>query len=945
MNLLGLTFASPLILLGLIALPLIWWLLRLTPPRPKQEVFPPTRILAEIGKREETPAQSPWWLTLLRLLMAALVIFALSEPIWNAQTKSLQGTGPVLIVLDNSWAAGPGWAERITTAEELLEQAADGGRPAALVFTTDGAKADLNTTLADQLKPKLKAATPLPLPVDMALLADRLTDAPVAFSSLVWLTSGLGHPGIEKFTETVKALNVPQNLVYAPNAGGLQVLTGINNAPEALVANIERPNLPTAEQGRATAFDQQGRSIANADFEFAADETIGEIRFVLPVELRNEITRIAIDGHQQAGGVQLLDERFRRRRVGLISGSKADQAQPLLSPLYYISRALNPFSEVREARDANVAQAVPQLIEENVSTMVLADIGTLPDVALGQLEEWVQKGGMLVRFAGPRLASADDDTLVPVELRRGGRSLGGTLTWGTPQPLTSFEPNSPFDGIAVPGDVEVNRQVLAQPDADLIEKTWASLADGTPLVTASQRGQGWIVLFHVTADASWSNLPLSGVFVDMLRRIVAVSNGAIAADRTRSTATSTGPADASEEGVTASLSPLTMVDGFGAITSPGAFVRPLQVGPQITPAISPENPPGTYGTSDAFVAVNLFTETANLKLLDGALLPSNAQSSSYATQDDFKLKPWLLAAALLLLALDCLAVLWMAGALRRVPQMATALLLGLIVTAILTPDAEAQAQTQESEIDFEDTLRTRLAYVITGDAQLDRISKKGLTGLTNFIASRTSLEPGEPVGIDIGSDELAFYPLLYWPISTIGEVPNAKAMARVDAFMKSGGSVLFDTRDQLIGGFGSRRVSAETLRLREILASLDIPPLEPVPDDHVLTRAFYLLNVFPGRYLEGKLWVETSETEEDASAERPTRQGDGVSSILITANDMAGAWAIEADGSATLPVVPPNPTQRTYAYRTGVNIIMYTLTGNYKSDQVHIPALLERLGQ
>ena len=117
-----------------------------------------------------------------------------------------------------------------------------------------------------------------------------------------------------------------------------------------------------------------------------------------------------------------------------------------------------------------------------------------------------------------------------------------------------------------------------------------------------------------------------------------------------------------------------------------------------------------------------------------------------------------------------------------------------------------------------------------------------------------------------------------------------------------------------------------------------------MPENHVLTRAFYLLNVFPGRYLDGPLWVETQATG-DEDAERPARAGDGVSSVMITSNDLAGAWAVEADRSPTLPIVPPNPTQRVYAYRTGTNIVMYTLTGNYKSDQVHIPALLERLGQ
>ncbi|MGI9364743.1 MAG: DUF4159 domain-containing protein [Rhizobiaceae bacterium] len=948
MSLLGLTFASPLILLGLIALPVIWWLLRLTPPRPKQETFPPTRILEEIGKQEETPAHSPWWLTLLRLLMAALIIFALSEPIWNAQEDKLTGNGPVLVLVDNGWASGPNWQERQATAEALIGQAADNGRPLALAFSVDGAKADLNTRRAEELLPMIKAADPSPIPVDYAALADKLETSTIGFSSIVWLSSGTAHAGAQRLAQVLSAMDATQTLYYAPSTSGLQVLTGVNNAPEALIANVERADLDGLTSGRATAYDQQGRSISSTDFSFDGDKKVAQAQFVLPVELRNEVTRISLDSALHAGSVQLLDERFKRRRVGLISGGKADQAQPLLSPLYYISRALNPFSEVREARDANVIEAVPQLIEENVSTLVLADIGTLPDEARQQLQSWVENGGMLVRFAGPRLASATEDNLVPVELRRGGRSLGGTLTWGTPQPLSSFEPSSPFDGIPLPDDVTVTRQVLAQPDVDLIEKTWASLADGTPLVTASQRGQGWIVLFHVTADASWSSLPLSGVFVDMLRRIVAVSNGAIAAEKTRTSAQAAGPAEGAARQESSlpdevTLAPLTMIDGYGALTAPSSNMRPLRIGATLQTEVTMENPPGTYGTRDAFVAVNLFEGPANISTFDASLLPSGAARNVYEARQGVPFKPWLLSTALLLLALDCLAVLWMAGAFRwRAAQAASvAVAIGLLITLMPFPSLAQEG----ADIDFESALRTRLAYVITGDAELDRLSKKGLIGLTNFLASRTSLEPGEPVGVDISKDELAFYPLLYWPITTLGSAPDEAAMARVDAFMKSGGSVLFDTRDQITGGFGNRRISPETARLREILSSLDIPPLEAVPENHVLTRAFYLLNVFPGRYLEGKLWVETSETDDEESFDRPTRQGDGVSSILITSNDMAGAWAVETDGSPTLPVVPPNPVQRTYAYRTGVNIVMYTLTGNYKSDQVHIPALLERLGQ
>ncbi len=245
-------------------------------------------------------------------------------------------------------------------------------------------------------------------------------------------------------------------------------------------------------------------------------------------------------------------------------------------------------------------------------------------------------------------------------------------------------------------------------------------------------------------------------------------------------------------------------------------------------------------------------------------------------------------------------------------------------------------------------METRLAYVITGDAEVDRISKAGLQGLTLFLAQRTALEAGEPIGIDPARDELAFYPLIYWPIVPSAPKPSREALEHVDAYMKQGGTVLFDTRDAVeapAGPGGSTR-GPGMQALRAILSSLDIPELEPVPRDHVLTKTFYLLKDFPGRFNSGQLWVEALPAgNDDEPASRPARAGDGVSSIIITANDLAGAWAMRPDGQPMLPLVSAEPRQREFAFRAGVNIVMYTLTGNYKADQVHVPALLERLGQ
>ena len=931
---LPLAFGAPLVLIGLALLPVIWWLLRLTPPRPRDEVFPPTRILERLAKREETPATSPWWLTLLRLALAALVILALAQPIWRPLEETIDGgDGPVMIVMDNAWTAARDWDARVETATRLIGEAENAGRPVTLVPTVGVSAETLQPTDAATARERLGALEPRPVPPEAEALATGLGALTSAPGTIVWLSDGLAtDPAL---AQAMRDLGGPAH-VFAPDIGGLVVAHGADNAPEAMRVSLARPPSTLPQAVTVRAFDVKSRPLGEASTVLAGGATTATVDLDMPVELRNDIARIDVAGSDHAGAVVLLDERFRRRRVGLLSGGNADNAQPLLSPLYYISRALAPFADVRQARSANIVEAVPQLIEEGASALVLADIGTLPREATQALTQWVETGGMLIRFAGPRLAAAEDadDPLVPVRLRRGGRQLGGALTWEQPQSLAAFDESSPFAGLTVPPDVTVSRQVLAEPGLDLAERTWASLADGTPLVTATQSGQGYIVLVHVTADASWSNLALSGSFVDMLRRLVAVSSGALAAKRT---AEAGGSAAATAEAQTTALPPLRLLNGSGELVAPPAEAKPLVVRTGVANEPSAENPPGLYGTNDAFQALNLFADDPNLRPLDVDAL--GVTPAPYETEAPLDIKPWLLALAALLLALDCLAVLWMAGALRFGTRRAAALAL-LASGLFMAVPQPSHAQSADTSLppEIASTLRTRLAYVETGNANIDTISRKGMGGLTRFIASRTALEPGEPAALDLATDELAFYPLIYWPVDASIPAPDADTMARVDAFMKRGGTVLFDTRDQATS-FGG--VTPATQRLREILSSLDVPALEPVPENHVMTRAFYLLEAFPGRYQGGQLWVEASAEEED----RPARRGDGVSSIMITSNDFAGAWALEPNGGFTLPTVPGNPRQRTLAYRVGVNIAMYTLTGNYKADQVHVPALLERLGQ
>jgi hypothetical protein len=936
---LPLGFAEPLVLIGLLTLPVLWWLLRMIPPRPRRIDFPPTRLLLEIGPKEETPARTPWWLTLVRLTLAALIIIAAAGPLWHPPLAATQSQAPIALMIDDGWAAASTWDERVRTADDIIARAADDRRAVALVPLSNGTH-DISFEPADSARVRLHQIQPLPYTVPRAEVLPALSRflANTHDVELVWLSDAtdLGHGG-EFVKGLTQMLGQRPLTIVAGGVPGPRALTAADNAAGGLSVKILRAVSGFEEAGTVRAFDLKGLSLGDAPFTFKTAERETEARFDLPVEIRNDIARIEVVGERSAGAVQLLDKRWRRRTVGIVSAATVDTDQPLLSSSYYIQRALTPFTDVRLAQGESPTDAVSQFLDQKLPMLVLADVGTISGDTHDRLAQWVEDGGVLVRFAGPRLAASDDD-LVPVKLRRGGRILGGSLSWDKPQPLAGFSRDGAFNGMPVPNDVTVTRQVLAEPDSTLSDNTWATLADGTPLVTAARRGKGLIVLFHVTGDTRWSNLPLSGSFVEMLKHIVDLS-GTMNVAKTESE-----KAGAVHEAVP----PSRVLDGFGTFVAPPSTARPVPT--DYSAGATADHPPGFYGPPESYFAVNTLTASDRLAPLDFSPL-SNASHEIYRTSEPLDLRGPIFLSALALFLLDSLVVLLLGGGIARLiprrPSRATAtIVIGFALLALTMVQVGAQNATS-AEVPPA-ALDTRLAYVVTGDADVDSISKSGLAGLTLFLAQRTALEAGDPIGLDITHDELAFYPLIYWPIVPGVARPSEDALKRIDSYMKNGGTVLFDTRDAVVAppGPGGETQSPGMVELRKILSSLDIPQLEPVPRDHVLTKTFYLLRDFPGRFSTGQLWVEAlPATEDEEQSNRPARGGDGVSSIIITSNDLAGAWATRSDGQPTLPMVDGEPRQREFAFRAGVNIVMYTLTGNYKADQVHVPALLERLGQ
>lgn len=920
----ALSFAQPLLLWALIILPILWLILRAIPPAAKRLRFAAVMLL--LGLKDETRQsdRTPWWLLLLRVAAIGAAIIGFAGPIVNP-SPATPGNGPLLVVLDGGWAEATDWVKRRDKAAEILAEAGARARPVALIRLTDAPQTPVFQA-ADAAIARMNAMVPAPwLPGQMADWAKALPEESFA---TFWLSDGLDHPNR---ADLYSALIAKGDLRIYQSPRTLLVLAPAQVKDGAVTVTLKRPlgggEAEVEVIGRGPDPSGIDRELARFKISLAAGQIEAETSLPLPPELRNRLNRFEILGARSAGAVSLADDSLKRRKVAILSGGTAKEGLTLLDQTHFLRQALAPSTEFIEGALSDVLKASPDVV-------ILADIARLTQSETDLLSDWVEEGGLLLRFAGPRLAASDiardeEDPLMPVRLREGGREIGGAMSWGDPRPLAPFAEGSPFHGLVIPPEVTVTEQVLAQPDPDLSARTIAALADGTPLVTRKIMGDGQIVLFHVTANAEWSSLPLSGLFVQMLERL----------------AVSAGGEPPKPETLKGQIwGPIRVLDGYGVgqIGEDLSGVDGQMLALALSAGPAADLPPGVYAEGSRSLALNAVNAQT---ILTAAKWPPTQAIEGIDVSVAYVLKGPLLALALGLALVDILAALWLSG---RLPALArSAAVLTLLALLPLHPhQAQAQGALTPDERAIAATQGVVLAYVITGDAALDALARAGLQGLSDRLYERTSIEPLSPMGVDVETDELAFFPFLYWPVSPGQSMPSPAAYGRLNAFLRSGGMIMFDTRDGDLSGTGTSTAEGEVLRL--IAQGLDIPPLELIPQDHILTRSFYLIQNFPGRFDSPILWVEANQDQTDAAVGMPFRpQNDGVTPIVIGGNDWASAWATDEYGAPLYPIGRGSggERQRETAFRFGINLIMHVLTGNYKSDQVHVPALLERLGE
>ncbi|MDF7673923.1 DUF4159 domain-containing protein [Acetobacteraceae bacterium ESL0709] len=899
-------FLSPWLLVALGTLPLLWWLIRSLPPRPHVQSFPSLLLVRKLVFQKQNAAHTPLWLLLLRLLAMICLILGLAG-LYKTPPGKESIPRKLLLVMDNGWASTPQWNQRQQAALHVgLKTLQQGGAVTFLLTAKgeDGQWAEPFTTRDPrQFESLIHQLRPSPWATDRHHLVWQLSHSPLSDllkeADSVILSDGIAGPA-DTLLQRRLAISPHVQDVRWPDCSIMR-LYGTLHGNEIRVMAQSMEHCPAQSLSlKGLTIEENGHFTPLTDWSIKVNKAQD---ITIDPAILGSLDALSLGAVPFPAGLSLLKAPSLSQDAGLLR--KTGDDKPLTGDMFYLKRALESFTRTQDVTPSS-------LKETTLSVLIAPDDSLDAEETRKAVLDWVRKGGILIRFAGPGLIRAASDnsdviaqSLMTVPLRPETRSLGGSMSWNTPQTLAPFPENTPLSGIPVSSDITVRRQLVAQPSEDLPHHVWASLSDGTPLITTRQEGKGRIILFHITSTANWSDLPLSGLFPQILERLI----NHIPHNDT--------PSPMMSGTMNRQLAPWKTLLPQGTLGDPAPFVRSID--PHETVTAGPEHPVGFYGVSPRIVPLNLASAEEPL---------TRETPLGELTKPNFSplrtlLGPYLVLFSLLLFMTDMIWSFKRAGTLKLSGGR-----VGFMIFSLASIIIPAHAASVPDE-----ALQPGLGYIISGDADLDRLSLEALDGLTRYINQRSTARLGPARGVTPGQDDLAFYPVLYWPLTASTQINDRQAAALND-YMAHNGLILMD---EMGAGTVINQTSLDTMKavLSRLGQHLTFPPLEVVTDDNILARSFYLLHDFPGRITGQSVYTARTHFNE----------GEDVSPLVIGNNDWAHAWAIDGDGHTLYAVLPEGEDQRALAYRFGMNIVIYALTGNYKYDQRSYPEMLKRLGQ
>ncbi len=885
-----LTFANPWLLSLILSLPLLWWILKILPPKPKELDFGGCYFLNDLKTTEKAAQKTPWWVLLIRICIIAFIITAFSAP-HEKITHYQPNDNTTIIIIDNDWASAQNWEDLKNQAKLILEENLNYKKEVKIIATTAPSDSFHFTKRAEAID-VINTLKPHPLEADYSRLSK--------YIETLKTDNGLDIFYLNNAITTQKEYNLLSHLNTVSSLtifGSKQPIFWFKQHDDRLMVKRSSTNLDTVN---IQIKDTHKNLITTVNKTFKSNSYSLELSLKeIPREALLEMEHLTIQDQKHAGAHYWKKTNLKTKNIGVILNTLENThlTENYLSPYFYLNKALSPYHTL------TFSPLSKDLIKES-HVLILADSSQLPKEDTRKITSFIENGGIFIRFADSYLAKGDLSEITPVPLRKSDRNLNTALSWQTPQKLANFPLNSPFSHLNIPDEIEVNKQIVAEPSLDLLEHAIAILNDGTPLITARKQKAGWNILFHISATPEWSNLPLSGLFLEQLNILTNMSS-------------SNNSSTAKKE--TDSLFFLTeKIDPYGALTAATRQEKPLKTPLNHNFILSKDTPAGIYKNDQTILNINVgdFIKLHTSQIIDS--IGSDFSIIEYQKKSNIHYKPLLLMIACALFIIDLIYI--------------SAVNKGFLILAfIIMTTAPAHAQQNISK----ETSQTYLAYIKTGDPHLDKISQYGLTTLAQEATRRTSADLGGITGLNLLTDSLQPYPLIYWPISSQASAYppqlSTETILKIQNYFNSGGIILIDTKDQYnTNNTNVMTYGSKTRVLQNLFYHMQTPPMLKLPDDHVLTRSFYLLKSAPGLYQNNGLWIATTDNSKN----------DGVTPLIIGGNDWATAWAKNEHG---VPLTTLPQEQREHSYRFGINLILYALTGNYKDDQMHIPLILERL--
>ena len=894
-NIIG--FSNFYALFGLLLTPIIWFIVKSFPPTPKSYDFSSFFLLEKIDYDAPKNKKTPLWLLIFRIFFFILIVFYFSKPFLNNNNSATdEKYEKYLIVADIGWSTAKDWNKFKELVLEVGKEAEKNKKEILFFHSNLKSYKDLQIFKTNYaLKDYLENLSPLPLQFKKSSIDKLIQDESLFKNSKIFMVFSkfdfYDFPNYYKNLSLIK--NNSNNYYYINPLETILIINSLKATKGKITCEIYRLGKNSFKQDFFVNVETVNNEIVYSD-KHVIDEKENKkiLNLSFPTEIFNQIKSIRIVGQNHAGAKYYFDDFSKKKNIAIINDNEYHKESPLLSPIYYLKKSLDSKHNIK-------VEKIDNILNSNYSTIIIPETVKIPNAFDKRLNDWLLEGGTLIKFSDDTLVEKKLNFLTSKEIYGKIRNIEGQLTINNKLFISEFKKDSIFYGLEVPKDITINKQLIFDTNPKQV-KVLAKLNDNTPLVSMKKFGEGEIILFHVGANNNWSNLPISSLFPDMINRVLLFSKNYNSSNLT-------------------DLNLNKEIDGFGNLITPKKIVTIGKFDKLKTVKPSFDIPPGQYENNQISIALNLSTNIGQHQIKEA----DRSAISTYSFKNTKDLSSIILKIILTMFILDLLLTLMIKNNINLSKIVTKRINVLIFILFFLTFIKLENVSANE----------TYLAYVKIKNTQINNISKNGLETIRNLLITRTSINPKGVIGLDINSDYIFSYPFIYWPLTKNLLSIEKSEIIKIKNYLDNGGIFFFD-----IIGFSRKNLNLKEKKFQEIrnfLNEIGANELSIIPKGHTLTKSFYLLNKFPGKWDNRFLFVESSNLQ----------YKDGVSSIILGFNDWAKAWAVDDNNLPLFPVVPGGERQRELAYRFGINITMYALTGNYKSDQIHSKSILKRLSK